>query len=109
MQSQRKAQQMSGRTSQLAEPSHQTVQNNGNSQNTRNTQLPRNGQEWAEADDAMQAQMMGQVLFDASHFFNQGFEPKEYRLVDFPEFRGGNQDPIEWLEAFEKACTTNRI
>jgi hypothetical protein len=30
-------------------------------------------------------------------------------LVDFPEFRGGNQDPIEWLEAFERACIANRI
>jgi hypothetical protein len=34
---------------------------------------------------------------------------KEVRIVDFPEFRGGNQDPIEWLEGFERACNANRV
>jgi hypothetical protein len=34
---------------------------------------------------------------------------KESRLVDFPEFRGGNEDPIEWLEAFDRACKANSI
>ena len=34
---------------------------------------------------------------------------KEAHLVDFPEFRGGNQDSIEWLEAFDRACSANRI
>ena len=33
----------------------------------------------------------------------------ETRLVNFPEFKGGNQDPIEWLEAFEQACKANRV
>ncbi|CAI2201309.1 13146_t:CDS:1, partial [Funneliformis geosporum] len=35
--------------------------------------------------------------------------PKETRLVDFPTFKGGNQDPIEWLEGFERACAANRV
>ncbi|GBC05842.1 hypothetical protein RclHR1_06470005 [Rhizophagus clarus] len=30
---------------------------------------------------------------------------KESRLVDFPKFKGGNQDPIEWLEAFDRALS----
>ena len=30
-------------------------------------------------------------------------------MVDFPEFKGGNQDPIEWLEAFERACVANKV
>ena len=33
----------------------------------------------------------------------------EIRLVNFPEFKGGNQDPIEWLEAFEQVCKANRV
>ena len=45
----------------------------------------------------------------AYYFFNRAYEPKESRLVDFPEFRGGNQDPIEWLESFERACIANRV
>ena len=35
--------------------------------------------------------------------------PKETRLVDFPTFKGGNQDPIEWLEGFQRACAANRV
>jgi len=34
---------------------------------------------------------------------------KESRLVDFPEFKGGNQDPIDWLEAFDRACKANCV
>ncbi|GES77010.1 probable cyclin-dependent serine/threonine-protein kinase DDB_G0292550 [Rhizophagus clarus] len=34
---------------------------------------------------------------------------KESRLVDFPKFKGGNQDPIEWLEAFDRACKANCV
>ena len=35
--------------------------------------------------------------------------PREQRLVDIPTFKGGNQDPIEWIEAFQRACQINRI
>ena len=45
----------------------------------------------------------------AFHFFNWSEKPKKSRLVDFPEFKEGNQDPIEWLEAFERACIANRV
>jgi hypothetical protein len=38
-------------------------------------------------------------------------EPKtrETRLVDFPTFRGEQQDPIAWLEAFEGTCAANGV
>ena len=45
----------------------------------------------------------------AQKFYAKGVEPRESRLVDFPVFKGGNQDPIEWLEAFCRACEANRI
>src|ERR1043166_8037799 len=35
--------------------------------------------------------------------------PRESRLVDFPTFSAGDQDPIEWLESFEQACTANNV
>ena len=35
--------------------------------------------------------------------------PREQRLVDIPTFKGGNQDPVEWIESFQRACQTNRI
>jgi len=60
-------------------------------------------------DDQQANLLMQAVMQGAYNFLNRDVEPKEYRLVDFPEFRGGNQDPIEWLEAFERACETNRI
>ena len=34
---------------------------------------------------------------------------KESRLVDFPTFSGGDQDPIHWLEAFERASIANNV
>src|SRR5205814_8325498 len=43
------------------------------------------------------------------NWLNRSQEPKEYCLVDFPEFKGGNQDPIEWLESFDRACKANSI
>ena len=35
--------------------------------------------------------------------------PRESRLVDFPTFSAGDQDPIDWLESFEQACTANNV
>ena len=53
---------------------------------------------------------MWAMMFEkARNYFNRNAEPRETRLVDFPEFKGGNQDPIEWLEAFERACRANRV
>ena len=49
------------------------------------------------------------LMEKAMQFMDRSQEPRESRLVDFPEFRGGNQDPIEWLEAFERACNANRV
>jgi hypothetical protein len=34
-------------------------------------------------------------MWSAGRFFNREEMAKEARLVDFPEFKGGNQDPIE--------------
>ena len=35
--------------------------------------------------------------------------PRETKLVDLPTFKGGEQDPLIWLEEFEDACVANRI
>jgi hypothetical protein len=35
--------------------------------------------------------------------------PRETRIVDFKEFKGGNQDPIEWLNIFEQAFRANNV
>ncbi|CAG8662829.1 16347_t:CDS:2, partial [Dentiscutata erythropus] len=36
--------------------------------------------------------------------------PKEYKLIDFPIFLGdNNKDPIEWIEAFTRACIGNNV
>ena len=40
---------------------------------------------------------------------NKSSGSKEFRLVDFPKFKGGSQDPIAWLEGFEEACAANNI
>ncbi|GBC00724.1 hypothetical protein RclHR1_39570001 [Rhizophagus clarus] len=45
----------------------------------------------------------------AKEYFDRSAEPRETRLVDFPEFKGENQDPVEWLEAFERACNANKV
>ena len=34
---------------------------------------------------------------------------RESKVVDFPEFYGGDQDPIEWIEGFERACVANNV
>ena len=49
------------------------------------------------------------LMETAFEWFNRPSECKEYHLVDFPIFKGGNQDPIEWLNAFEKACEANQV
>lgn len=35
--------------------------------------------------------------------------PRETKLVDLPTFRGGEQDPLTWLDEFNNACTANHI
>ena len=54
-------------------------------------------------------ELMANVLQRAQHYYENNTMPRESRLVDFPTFKGGNQDPYEWLEAFERACIANRI
>jgi hypothetical protein len=34
---------------------------------------------------------------------------RESRLVDFPTFSAGDQDPITWLDAFKQACIANNV
>ena len=29
--------------------------------------------------------------------------------MDIPTFKGENQDPVEWIESFQRACQINRI
>jgi hypothetical protein len=45
----------------------------------------------------------------AQQFLDNNGQAKKVRIVDFPEFRRENQDPIEWLEGFERACNANRV
>ena len=40
---------------------------------------------------------------------NRDTAPRESRLVDFPTFSAGDQDPIDWLETFEQACKANNV
>ena len=54
-------------------------------------------------------QFLPMLMTEAYQFFNRSGESKETCLVDFPEFKEGNQDPLEWLEAFERACRANRV
>ncbi|CAB5201345.1 unnamed protein product [Rhizophagus irregularis] len=55
-----------------------------------------------------QNKIMLQFFQQAQKFYAKGVEPKESRLVDFPVFKGGNQDSVEWIEAFSRACIANR-
>jgi hypothetical protein len=34
---------------------------------------------------------------------------RETKVVNFPDFRAGEQDPLQWLESFEDACKANKI
>ena len=60
-------------------------------------------------DENEQNKIMLQFFQQARKFYAKGVEPRESRLVDFPVFKGGNQDPVEWLEAFSRACIANRV
>ncbi|GES92751.1 hypothetical protein RCL_jg22030.t1 [Rhizophagus clarus] len=56
-----------------------------------------------------QEQSIFELVAKAKEYFDRNAEPRKTRLVDFPEFKGGNQDPVEWLEAFERACDANKV
>ncbi len=34
---------------------------------------------------------------------------RESRIVEFSEFKGGSQDPINWFDTFEEACYANNV
>ncbi|GES93523.1 hypothetical protein RCL_jg21294.t1 [Rhizophagus clarus] len=42
-----------------------------------------------------QEQSIFELVAKAKEYFDRNVEPRETYLVDFPEFKGGNQDPIE--------------
>ncbi|GBB99649.1 hypothetical protein RclHR1_03900020 [Rhizophagus clarus] len=56
-----------------------------------------------------QEQSIFELVAKVKEYFNRSAKSRETRLVDFPEFKGGNQDPVEWLEAFERACDVNKV
>ncbi|GET03756.1 hypothetical protein RCL_jg815.t1 [Rhizophagus clarus] len=56
-----------------------------------------------------QKQSIFELVAKAKEYFDRSAEPRKTCLVDFPEFKGGNQDPVEWLEAFERACDANKV
>ena len=61
------------------------------------------------ASDTNDDNLFRQVLTNLTTWMQNTQNPREQRLVDIPTFKGGNQDPIEWIEAFQRACQTNRI
>ncbi|GES89140.1 hypothetical protein RCL_jg17080.t1 [Rhizophagus clarus] len=46
-----------------------------------------------------QEQSIFELVAKAKEYFDRSAEPRQTCLVDFLEFKGGNQDPVEWLEA----------
>ncbi|GBB90719.1 hypothetical protein RclHR1_17780006 [Rhizophagus clarus] len=56
-----------------------------------------------------QEQSIFELVAKVKEYFDRSAEPRETCLVDFPEFKGGNQDPVEWLEAFKRACDANKV
>ncbi|CAB5195642.1 unnamed protein product [Rhizophagus irregularis] len=62
-------------------------------------------EEQTPINEAKQNKIMLQFFQQAQKFYAKGVEPRESRLVDFPVFKGGNQDPVEWIKAFRTALT----
>ncbi|GBB89512.1 hypothetical protein RclHR1_01620024 [Rhizophagus clarus] len=56
-----------------------------------------------------QEQSIFELVAKAKEYFDRSAESRKTHLVDFPEFKGGNQGPVEWLEAFERACDANKV
>ncbi|EXX60232.1 hypothetical protein RirG_181820 [Rhizophagus irregularis DAOM 197198w] len=66
-------------------------------------------EEQTPISETEQNKIMLQFFQQAQKFYAKGVEPRESRLVDFPVFKGGNQDLVEWIEAFSRACVANRV
>ncbi|CAB5196283.1 unnamed protein product [Rhizophagus irregularis] len=66
-------------------------------------------EEQTPINEAEQNKIMFQFFQQAQKFYAKGVEPRKSRLVDFPVFKGGNQDPVGWIEAFSRACVANRV
>jgi hypothetical protein len=78
----------------------------GNNNTTSATKLPLPTNQNGDMD---MERLITNFLQKTHNYFNRTREPKESRIVDFPEFKEGNQDPVEWLESFERACQANRV
>ncbi|PKB96661.1 hypothetical protein RhiirA5_385193 [Rhizophagus irregularis] len=66
-------------------------------------------EEQTPISETEQNKIMLQFFQQVQKFYAKGVELRESRLVDFPVFKGGNQDPVEWIEAFSRACVANRV
>ena len=98
----------SGEKDQATPPNNPNNPNNSNNPNKPNNSNNQ-GINWEEYGEDAEKRLLLDLMCEAGRFFNREESPKESRLVDFPEFRGGNQDPIEWLESFDRACSANRV
>ncbi|CAG8828904.1 18812_t:CDS:1, partial [Gigaspora margarita] len=36
-------------------------------------------------------------------------QPRESKVINFPTFSGGDQDPLTWLDEFDEAYVANHI
>ncbi|CAG8543771.1 13798_t:CDS:1, partial [Cetraspora pellucida] len=55
------------------------------------------------------AQLVQQMQIGQPPQVNIPVVHRELNLVSYPEYMGGEQDPISWLENVEKAFEANRI
>jgi hypothetical protein len=68
-----------------------------------------NGEDTKGKEDKRVKKLLFHLAEEVHQFLNRPYDVKETRLTDFSEFKGSNQDPIEWLRAFENACRANCV
>ncbi|KAF0537687.1 gag-pol fusion protein [Gigaspora margarita] len=65
------------------------------------------------AHGAIAANPMDQLIQSMNNLIlamkDNASQPREAKVVKFPIFSSGDQDPLTWLDEFDEACVTNHI
>src|ERR1051325_4291147 len=80
-------------------------------QNEKGYQSPEEESTEGEEEEIEPNIILAKALTKLSKSIESNKQPttRESRIVEFPEFKGGSQDPINWFDTFEEACYANNV
>ncbi|RIB17908.1 hypothetical protein C2G38_2186132 [Gigaspora rosea] len=88
------------------------IRPSNNNEERQNEEGDNNKEDEFSPEDALKSILEGlkEIVKNNAERPTTSTNPKKYKMIDFPTFSGNqDEDPVEWVEAFTRACVGNNI